>query len=275
MFDHTAIRELTKAEAISAANLAAAASALALVPLPNDFTVHDLEAHLQVRRRARGNMSTSSIAHFATYVLAHREAGASVFVDAARMSATAVLNLGTPDAPGQADNTATLQPVATAAYTAMLAVADGAGKAQRAVAEWLEDWQDTIQALDADGAEITTKHAIAAVRSITIEALRTAESTEQSLSATRSALEQVTAKSKGQPLPALLRVGIEPYAGIDTRTFDLRLGVLTTTDKPALVLRIVKREAHTEAMAGELATKVRAALGDVVPALLGAYSKGR
>ena len=46
-----------------------------------------------------------------------------------------------------------------------------------------------------------------------------------------------------------------------------------TGDKPALVLRVVKREQHDEEMAQELAQLVRVALdGSGVPVLVGSYS---
>lgn len=272
MFDHEAIKELTRSESISAANAAASAVALALLALPADYSVHDLERHLPQRRRARGTMTTSSIEHFAAYVKAHREDGATVFVDSQQITATAVLNLGSPAAPGHADNLAALRLRATAGYAALCKIADGNAKTQRDVAEWLEDWQHAITATDSAEQAMVTRHAIAAVRQITIEAVRRAESSEQSLSATRSALEQVTARSGDKLLPAFLDVTLEPFTGLDSRTFRVRVGVLTGNDKPALVLRVTKAEQHAEDMAHELADKVTAALGGAVPALLGGYA---
>ena len=274
MFDREAIKALSEAQSIAAAAEAvtsALAADAAVAMLPSDFTHHDLEKFLPTRRRARGSMKTSSITDFGTYVKSHKEEGASVFVAQDTMTATAVLNLGTPAAPGHADNTAVLALKATAAYTALSNIASGHPKSQRDVAEWLEDWANIVTAIDADEQPIHIKHAIAAVRAITIDAARKVESEERSLSATRSALEQVTASSKGQPLPALLSVELEPYMGLEPRTFAVRVGVLTTGDKqPQLVLRIVKAEQHAEEMALELAALVRTELGDV-PATLGAY----
>lgn len=272
MFDRDAIQELTRSEAISTANAAAGAVAPGLLALPNDFTAHDMESRLPQRRRARSTMTTSNIEHFAAYVGTHKEDGATVFVDQQAITAQAVLNLGTPAAPGHGDNRADLKLRATAAYTALCRIADGNQHSQREVAEWLEDWQNTITAEDAEGTEVATRHAIAAVRSITIEAIRRGESQEGSLSATRSALEQVTARSNAATLPAFLTITAQPYLGLDVRTFRVRLGVLTSTEKPQLVLRVMKAEAHADEMAAELATKVTAALGGSVPALLGSYN---
>ena len=53
-------------------------------------------------------MNTHAEADFAQYTKAYLEAGASVFINEKDMTATAVMNLGTADNPGTADNTPTL-----------------------------------------------------------------------------------------------------------------------------------------------------------------------
>ena len=122
MFDKDTIKELSKAEALSVANVESAA-AVGTAVLPNDFTLYDLEKFMPLRRRLRGAMTTSVIEHFATYTKDNAESGARVFIDPATLQATAVLNIGTTDKPGHGDNTATLKLRQTAAYSALLAVA--------------------------------------------------------------------------------------------------------------------------------------------------------
>jgi uncharacterized protein YfdQ (DUF2303 family) len=237
-------QELAQAQAITAANESAPADTLTL---QGGFVLHDVESHLSTRRRARGAMTTSSAPDFAAYTLAHKEPGASVFINADNMAAVAVLNLGTPEAPGHADNLAQLKPKRTAAYTALLSVANGTPLKQSQVAEFIEDWRDSIVCSHGDETVPTTQ-AIAAVRSITIEELRKMESTEQQL-----------------------RFTCEPYAGFYSRQFDVRISV-QAGDKPALVLRIIKQEWHNEDMANELAHQVRDVLHDSVPTLVGTYA---
>ena len=92
MFDKDAIQLLAQAESISAAATAVDGAvgskfSAGTVALPSDFTVHDLEKKLQMRRRARGVMTTSSVAPFAEYVGVHKEPGAAVFVDQDAMTA--------------------------------------------------------------------------------------------------------------------------------------------------------------------------------------------
>lgn len=268
MFNQDAIKELSKAQAISAANVALDDRAVAA--LPTDFGLHDLEQFAEFRRRSRGTMTTSSVADFAAYVLAQREDGACAFVDQDRMTAVAVLNLGKPDAPGHADNKAQMTPKKTAAYTALRAAATGQGMKQQAVAEFLEDWPAQIECFNDAGA-ISAPRAIAAVRKITVEALRKMESAEQQLSASRSAFESVQATST-EPLPTTIYFRCTPYHGLSERQFVLRVGVQTGADKPLVTLRVVNQEQHDEGMASELADLVRVALQDTVPVLVGAYA---
>lgn len=271
MFTKDALETLTQAEAISAANAALPTNGEAAIALPESFKVHDLEHYLPTRRRLRGSMTTPTLADFASYTIDNKEAGATVFVNPDAMKAVAVLNLGTPASPGHGDNRAVLAPPKTAAFSALLSIASGSQRRQTDVAEYLEDWAPLIRSENEAGEDIAVKHAAAAVRKITIEGTRRQESSEQQLSAARSTFEQVKATGTDH-LPVLIDVTCEPYLGLAARTFRLRLGIVTG-DKPALVLRIVKREQHDEDVAQEMAQLVRGALtGSDVPVLVGSYS---
>lgn len=172
-----------------------------IVHLPSHYTRHDLEPFQPVRRRMRGNMTTNVVGHFATYAKAHQQEGASVFIDPVAMNAKAVLNLGSSDAPGHCDNTATLVAKQTAAYAALRQAACGRPMSHQDVAEFFEDWMPYLK-FSKDDAPVEGKHAVAAVRKITIEALRKVESEEQSLSASRSTFEAVKATSADPIRPA-------------------------------------------------------------------------
>ncbi|MFM9880676.1 MAG: DUF2303 family protein [Burkholderiaceae bacterium] len=270
---------MQRTETIAAAELGAALSAPRLVEqtpyivISDGYKKHSLESFMRQRTRARGSMATDSLDSFEDYVVAHQEQGAAVFVTAADMRATAVLNLGTPEAPGHADNTAHYQPTRAAAYTALLRVADGYGKKQGEIAEFLEDWPDHIVCFNS-GEGITPPQAIAAIRKITIEALRKVESAEQQLSASKTSFESVTASS-ANPLPTHIYFACTPYADLQPRTFVLRLGIQTGGDKPSIFLRIVNADKHQEQMAQELVANVQASLGEHVPVLIGSYSPGQ
>jgi uncharacterized protein YfdQ (DUF2303 family) len=280
MFDKDAIQALTEAGSIHAAmttidvalDKGAEIHTRGIATLPNDFSVHDLEKHLPTRRRARGLMNSEDLASFAAYTHQHAEAGASVFVDTGDMTATAVLNLGLPTAPGHADNKALLTSKPTAAFTAMKAIASNQAK-QATVAEWLEDWAPHITCY-AGTDKVANGLAVQAVRNLTIESMRQLESTEEQLSSTVSAFEHVKARSKN-PLPTFIYVRCQPYHGFEEREFVLRVAVLTGETKPVLTLRVIKMEEHTQQMAQELANRVRDAINTgataPMPVLVGAY----
>lgn len=270
MFDKDAINLLTKAQAITAADQALSAVPDAIA-LPDDFTVHDTEKFRTNRRRARGTMTTSVLKDFAAYAIEHNDGGA-VFVDADAMSATAVLNLGKPDEPGHADNTAVLQLRQTAPFGALLLKSHGGLPMKQAdLAEFLEDWAPYIQCSNDEG-DIELRKAVAAVRRITIENLRKVDSTVQQLAESRSAFESVAATST-EVIPTYLDFTCVPYLGLAERTVRARIGVITTGDKPALTLRIINLEHHKEQMAAELAQLVQEEFTDV-PVHIGTYKRG-
>ena len=267
-------------EALEAGNAIAAADAAltdalingtGIVALPDDFKTHDIESVLPHRRRARGTMSTPFVHPFAQYATAYAGPGACVFVNPESMQARAVLDLGTQETPGHADNSAKLEPMRTAAYAALRQI-HGNQATQQTIAEFFEDWAGQVQYFNADG-EITPKQAIAAVRRITIEALSKVESEEQQLSANRSAFESVTASSK-EPIPTTVYFKCKPYADLNERVFVLRLAILTGEKAPRITLRIQKLEEHTEEMATELCELVSNAIAGAMPVLVGSYSKG-
>jgi uncharacterized protein YfdQ (DUF2303 family) len=272
MFDKEAIEAIQNGAAIDQAS---DATRLALggdyvVALPSQFTLHDLEQFMSKRRRMRGVMSTHALSDFATYVKKNAESGAAVFVDADEMSAIAVLNLGEPEAPGHTDNRAKVQLKKTAAYSSLKVHANGQAISQTKAAEFLEDWPGEIRCFNDQG-DITQPKAIGAIRKLSIESMRKLESSEQSLSASKSAFEQVQATS-ADPIPTTIYFTCEPYHGLESRQFVLRLGVLTGGEKPSISLRIVKQELHDEEMANEFADLAREALGAELQVLIGNYN---
>jgi uncharacterized protein YfdQ (DUF2303 family) len=269
----TALQENKAIEAAQTALARAHSDANDLTALPSDYALRDLEPYLVNRRRARGSMTTSNLDSFVNYVSTNKETGAAAFVDQDNMKAVAVLNLGTPEEPGQADNKAVLTAEKTAAFTALLYHANGSGFTQKAIAEFLEDWSECVTCFGEDDVLIKNSKAVAAVRKITIEAMRKIESEEKSLGATKSAFESVQASSF-DPLPTMVHFYCAPYAGFEMRVFALRLGVLTGEATPKVNLRIIKLEEHREDIAEELAGRVREGFAGEIPVMLGTYTRG-
>lgn len=275
MFDKEAIEALQQGEAIKAAIEATdkGLNESGIFALPDNFKVHDQEDAQPFRRRQRGVMETKDIIAFADYVSSNKSDGATVFVDSDNLHAAAVLNFGTNDRPGHADNRAIISLRSTAAYKALLANASGSWRTQKEVAEFMEDWMEQMQFFNDNHGELSPGRAIAAIRKITIESMRKMESSEQTLSAAKSAFESVQATS-ADPIPTVLYFKTEPFQYIEERTFVLRLGVSTQGDKPLLNLRIQKLEEHQQEMAQEFAGLMGKHFTDV-PIIIGSYKRGQ
>lgn len=227
--------------------------------LPQDFTMRDLEQFQSERRRPRGLMSTTNIDAFLLYSRDHAESGATIFVDAERMQASCVLNLGTNQQPGHTDNRANLSLEKTAAYKALTGIETpaelGTGHTQLRLAEFLEDWAPHIECFN-DSKKISAAAAAAAVKKMTIEQATKALSEEGVLGNTRSAFEEVQSVTGGDVLPSLIYFTCMPYVGLAERLFVMRVGVITSGSKPVMTLRIIKREEHAQEMAVEFVSVI-------------------
>lgn len=233
-----------------------------VVALPSDFKYHDLEKSAPCRRRARGKMCTNEVGHFAKYATTHALPGASVFVEGSNiLRAQAVLNMGTNETPGHADNVAVLELTPTADWNALRDI-QGRPITQRDFAEFLQDWAEQIECFDTDGDQIPSARAIAAVGKVTVQSISRRESKEQALSQSRSTFEDVTASSQ-EPLPVLVSFTCKPYADLETREFFMRVGV-TENDEGKLRFRLrpIRKEQHDQEMAEELMQKLREAFGE-------------
>lgn len=222
--------------------------------------------HLQEgRSRFRGALKTSVLSEFVAYLKRH--AGGAGFIDADNMTATAYLNLGTPDKPGHADWTASLNLKATAAYSA-LQQADGMARSQKQMAEWIEDWSNHLGAIK-DGEDISINVALAAIREISIEAKKNVTSTDRDFGASRSSMEEIEARAKGG-LPTHFQFRCTPYPGFAQREFVLRLSVITG-ESPALKLRIVGKEQAEEDIAQEFKALLLEEIGDAAELTIGTF----
>ncbi len=247
MFDKSAIETLQQAENIRAAALITPAGSIALPP---DWKLHDVQ-HLQAApARHKGTFTTPSLNSLAAYLA---ERATPIFIQADKGQATAILNAGNATEPGHADDLATWEPEETAAHQA-LGKATGSTLSQQALAEFCEDWIGNLT-FYRDAETIPPRQAIAAIRAITIETAKKAESTVAQLSAARSTFESVAATSK-EPLPTHIYFKCAPYANFTERTFACRLAILTGGTAPALRLHIIQEEVHTEEIAQEFIAKI-------------------
>jgi uncharacterized protein YfdQ (DUF2303 family) len=241
--------------------------------LPSDQKIHSIEKFQAARSRFRGALTTHSLLDFGNYVMEQSaDTVASGFVDAAAMSCTVIFNLGNTKEPGHGDFTATLNLRKTAAFRALERAA-AIQFAQKDLSDWIEDWASNLQALAADDSHIDLRKAASAIRSISIEQARKSEHVVGDLSASRSAMDQIEAKSS-EGLPAEFLFTVEPYEGLKVQIIRLRVAVLTGGDKPLLRLRWIGEEQLREDLAQEFKDVVQQEVGGGAKLTIGSFNLG-
>ena len=246
------------------------------IPVHKDVTIQDLESFMPNRRRYRGTMTTTQIDQFAEYtnriaedVDQQRAHSVPCFVDPENMTAKVFFDLGTVEAPGHADFTARLNLPKTAAFEELLGK-NGRALDQKELAEWLEDWSPQLKVTSETGEPLNLPAAVGAVRRITIGAKSESTSEERTFGGRRSSMAEVEAQNK-DTLPAFVEFTCEPYHGLQQRTFRLRVSLITS-EKPRLVMRVVRLEHHQEEMAKEFREHLEHALdGNLVDTFVGKF----
>ncbi|MDH0745252.1 YfdQ family protein [Pseudomonas sp. GD03842] len=237
--------------------------------LPEGAKVLDLEKYQEGRSRFRGTFSTHALADFSAYVVDRAKDGARGFINQDEMSCVVLFNLGTTEDPGHADDRAVLKLKATAGYAAAQAVA-GARLAQKDLSDWIEDWHQYLTPIDEEGNPIPVAKAIAAVRTITVKATSESETTVGDTSASRSAMDQIEARSK-ETLPTALQFHTVPFEGLTEQQITLRISVITSGAVPVLKLRWVGEEVQREAIAQEFKAVLEDKIGAAAQLSLGSF----
>lgn len=246
-------------------------TACPVVALPSDLNIKSLEPFLTGRCRFRGKLHTTSIRDFADYSIAVDGKSAAGFVDQEKMACTIFYNLGTTTEAGHADHTATLQLKPTALYTAVQKIA-GQGLSQKQLAEWLEDWRDSLNITDENGDPMTAALACAAVRDIKMKATSERQHTEGDFSASRSAMDAIEAAAKDRT-PTEITVHVTPYEGLPSVEITLRLSIITG-EQPLLKPRWVREEKQREEIAQSFKTVLQQEVGGAATLTIGTFNPG-
>ncbi|WP_425056663.1 DUF2303 family protein [Pseudomonas abyssi] len=244
------------------------------VLVSDQFSIKNLEHLQELRSRFRGQLSTQSFRDFCTYVEKHqgqldKPAG---FVDADAMACQVLFNLGTLAVPGHGDDRATLTLKPTAAFNALRQIA-GKTLKQSQLAEWMEDWHDFLQVNDSHGKDMSVAVAVQKIRTITIKAQAERTSTESNFGASRSSMDNIEAAHAEQQ-PADLLFTTPPYDGLGSRTFTLRLSIITG-DTPLLKVRWVMQEQQEEEMAQEFKDRLTSEIGGLCTLTVGTFAIGQ
>lgn len=132
----------------------------------------------------------------------------------------------------------------------------------------LTDWENS------EGARLEVQLAhrlgIAAVPTITVKATSESENTVGDTSVSRSAMDQIEARSK-ETLPAALLFNTVPFEGLTEQQINLRISVITSGSVPALKLRWVGEEVQREDIAQEFKAVLHRNIGEAATLSLGAF----
>lgn len=237
--------------------------------VPSGFKLASLEAYMDAPKRFRGCFTTRSLADYAEYV--NIQDAANVYVDIDNMSAEAFFDIGDSADPGHGEHTARLQLERTAPYAAM-AGAHGATFGQRDLAHWIEDWHAHIEGEDSSGNSMSPGQLAAAVRRIDIKSTSERSHEDGDWNASRSGLDRLDARTGGA-IPAVIRFTCTPYEYLSVHTFELRVSILTDSDKPKLKLRAIGLEAQQEEIAQEFKATLAEHLDEPATLLLGTFDK--
>lgn len=244
--------------------------------IPAGISLQSLEPYQKQRVRFRGTLKTSSLKDFANHVTSRKADGAKGFVtvdNAMQLGCTVIFNIGDETNPGHCDDLAVLSLESTAAFTAVNEISNKKVE-QKDMAEWLEDWSDFVTAKGPDGEVIQLTRAVSAIRKVTIEAMSKAEHQVGDMSASRSTMDEIAAKST-EILPTSLEFNCVPFEGLESRTVVLRVGILTGSGKPVFSLRWVRKGAQMEEIASEFKDILKAEIGGMATLIMGSFSAGK
>lgn len=238
--------------------------------IPSTYKLSNIEHLQEFRSRFRGQLRTESIADFCKYVKEHRTNGFDTngFIDADTMTCNAIFNLGHIDEPGHGDDEALLILKPTAAFNALQQIA-GEHLSQTQLAEWMEDWNDNIEVIDANGDRMEVAAAVQKIRTITITAKAERTSSESNFGNARSSMDSIEA-AHAEKQPADLQFLTVPYEGLTARVFILRLSI-RTGEKPTLMPRWVRQEQQEEEMAQEFKQVLLGELDEVATLTVGSF----
>lgn len=215
----------------------------------HDFGVIDLEQYMEYRSSFRFTFQTKSIKDFIQYGKDFDQAGASCFVDSSNMGAKTIFDLGTKEEPLHQNHKALLSLDKTAAFLALLDV-NGSRMSQKNASDFIEDWADDIVIFSTTGDSMSPTQAANSLRNLTIESAREVNSKIDDYAESMSTMEKVEAKNK-ESLPGDINFTCTPYLHLKERTFDIRLSLITSGDRPALTFRILRLESIKEDIAEE------------------------
>jgi len=222
--------------------------------LPDGYKAESLEPFKDEPTRHRATYSTSDLSSFLAYLEVYAD-DESIVAIRETGSAKAVIDYGTKYSPAWGNHLATFTPANTPEMVA-LRLFCGRPQTQKEVVEYLEDWGDLVTPL-VEGNSISIPQAIAAFRRVKISSIAETGREEKATGVSRSAMEQIEAKSIGGELPTRLMVNCALWEGFDPVDMEVAISLRTAGEKPEFAARIIALPAITRWHTAEVARRIQ------------------
>ena len=159
--DSTAIEKIQKTANIPALlkHVEKIDTHIPLAVVPDGFTLKNIEDKQEYLSRYRMRYDTTSINDYLDYGSKFAQPGGTCFVDAKKMCALTIFDLGTVEKPLHKSHVSALSLEKTAIFKALLIV-DGQKLSQKEAANFIEDWADNLSVDDKSGDSMTNAHAV-------------------------------------------------------------------------------------------------------------------
>lgn len=206
------------------------------VIVPKDYAVVDLEKFDDNPNRFRGTFKTHLISEFVSYVNEHGNGATSVFVDAEKSTAMAIIDLSGATL-GWGDHRANIELKKTPEYKALVELMLS-GLTQDGFIDFVEDFAPNISFFS-DDTTVITSAAITAIRKLTVSTQSDTTSEAGDFKASLSKTDQIEVSSKAGMMPTGFYFTCVPYEGMEPVQFDCRLRAVTEGKAVALKYRVI------------------------------------
>ena len=235
------------------------------VLLPSGYKAESLERLKDEPTRHRAIFCANDLESFMAYLDLYADHESIVAIGSTG-TAKAILDYGTKLAPSWGSHKATFMPQYSPEMAALRTFCDRPNS-QKQVVEYLEDWGEIVTPL-VEGEAVSIVAAIAAFRRVNISTRSENTREERATGVSRSAMEQVEAKSSGGELPTRMLVNCALWDGFEPVSLEVAVSLRTTGDKPEFSARIVAlpavKKTHFEQVSERImsAQGIRAVLGE-------------
>lgn len=274
-----AVKEITSlsvaasaASALESFNADSKGSTPAIV-LPDHYSLKDIE-HLQATpNEFRGTYETNNLEEFIDYVIQYaNKEESSIFIDADKMSAKAIIDHGTLEQPLWGRHKAVLILEKENEYAELLYKNDKFLK-QSEFVFFIEEYKDNIVFIDAEDGIVNFKDGLRSLRSLKLDHINNKTQELENFSVARSALESIEIKSANQPLPAGFIFTCVPYDGLSKVEFVAILRAVVSSNEILLKYKLYQVNAIQKAISEEYKALLSKELTENISIHIGKFSK--